>query len=108
MRGDFCHAPGKCHSCAAVPQVSLPLTMPLSPHQVSELLLQDRMGFPEYSMGPSRLGWLVNLNTVGATGGAHCAGMSSDTMGAWVCRTILTFSAPCPHRFKCGTRTAMR
>ncbi|KAK2080838.1 hypothetical protein QBZ16_000692 [Prototheca wickerhamii] len=38
--------------------------MPLSPRQVSELLLQDRMGFPEYSMGPSRLGWLVNLNTV--------------------------------------------
>lgn len=32
--------------------------------QVSELLLQDRMGFPEFSSGPSRLGWLVNLNTV--------------------------------------------
>lgn len=33
--------------------------------QEEELALQDQMGFTEYSAGPPRLGWLVNLNTVG-------------------------------------------
>ena len=61
---------GKRHSCTAV--ACAPSSQCLCAlRQISELLLQDRMGFPEYSMGPNRLGWLVNLNTVGATGGAR-------------------------------------